>query len=44
MATGAPGWWFAVRGVVSNETVVLRRWESCIQEFGFINGVENESL
>ena len=29
------------KGVVSKETVVLRRWESCIQKFGFINGVDN---
>ena len=28
-------------GVVSKETVVLRRWGSSIQEFGFINGVDN---
>ena len=28
-------------GVVSKETVVLRRWESSIQKFGFINGVDN---
>ena len=28
-------------GVVSKETVVLRRWGSSIQKFGFINGVEN---
>ena len=27
-------------GVVSKETVVLRRWGS-IQKFGFINGVDN---
>ena len=26
-------------GVVSKETVVLRRWGSSIQKFGFINGV-----
>ena len=28
-------------GVVSKETVVLRRWESSIQKFGIINGVDN---
>ena len=28
-------------GVVSKETVVLRRWGSSIQNFGFINGVDN---
>ena len=28
-------------GVVSKETVVLRRWASSIQKFGFINGVDN---
>ena len=28
-------------GVVSKETVVLRRWGSSIQKFGFINGVDN---
>ena len=28
-------------GVVSEETVVLRRWGSSIQKFGFINGVDN---
>ena len=27
-------------GVVSKETVVLRRWGSSIQKFGFINGVD----
>ena len=26
---------------VSKETVVLRRWGSSIQKFGFINGVDN---
>ena len=31
----------ANEGVVSNETVVLRRWGSNIQKFGFINGVDN---
>ena len=28
-------------GVVSKETVVLRRWGSSTQKFGFINGVDN---
>ena len=28
-------------GEVSKETVVLRRWGSSIQKFGFINGVDN---
>ena len=28
-------------GVVSKETVVLSRWGSSIQKFGFINGVDN---
>ena len=28
-------------GVVSKETVVLLRWGSSIQKFGFINGVDN---
>ena len=28
-------------GVVSKETVVLRRWGSSIQKFGFINEVDN---
>ena len=28
-------------GVISKETVVLRRWGSSIQKFGFINGVDN---
>ena len=28
-------------GVVSKETVVLRRWGSSIQKFGFINRVDN---
>ena len=28
-------------GVVSKETVVLRRWGSSIQKFGFINGVDH---
>ena len=30
-----------IEGVVSKETVVLRRWGSSIQKFGFINGVDN---
>ena len=30
-----------LKGVVSNETVVLRRWGSSIQKFGFIKGVAN---
>ena len=29
------------KGVVSKETVELHRWGSCIQKFGFINGVDN---
>ena len=29
------------KGVVSKETVVLHRWGSCTQEFGFINGVDD---
>ena len=32
---------FQNEGVVSRETVVLRRWGSSIQKFGFINGVDN---
>ena len=28
-------------GVVSKETVELRRWGSSKQKFGFINGVDN---
>ena len=32
---------FFNEGVVSKETVVLRRWESYIQKFGFINRVDN---
>ena len=32
---------FCDEGVVSKETVVLRRWGSSIQKFGFINGVDN---
>ena len=31
-------------GVVSKETVVLRRWGSSIQKFGFINRVDNKHL
>ena len=30
-----------MRGLVSKETVVLRRWGSIIQKFSFINGVDN---
>ena len=30
-----------IKGVVFTEIVVLRRWGSCTQEFGFINGVDN---
>ena len=30
-----------MKGVVSKETVVLRRWGSSIQKFGFINRVDN---
>ena len=30
-----------MKGIVSKETVVLRRWGSSIQKFGFINGVDN---
>ena len=30
-----------MKGVVSKETVVLRQWGSSIQNFGFINGVDN---
>ena len=33
--------WLRHEGVVSKETVVLRRWGSSIQKFGFINGVDN---
>ena len=29
------------KGVVSKETVVLRRWGSSMQKFGFINGFDN---
>ena len=32
---------FKDEGVVCKETVVLRRWGSSIQKFGFINGVDN---
>ena len=28
-------------GIVSKETVVLRRWGSSTQKFGFINRVDN---
>ena len=31
-------------GVVSKETVVLRRWGSSIQKFGFINRVDKCKL
>ena len=31
---------FSIKGVVSKETVVLRRCGSFEQEFGFINGPE----
>ena len=31
----------SMKGVVSKETVVLRRWGSSIQKFGIINGVDN---
>ena len=30
-----------VKGVVSKETEVLRRWGSSIQKFSFINRVDN---
>ena len=30
-----------LKGVVSEETVVLRQWGSSMQKFGFINGVDN---
>ena len=30
-----------IKGIVSKETVVLRRWGSGKQEFGFIKGVDN---
>ena len=33
-----------MEGVVSKETVVLRRWGSSIQKFGFINRVDNVNL
>ena len=33
-----------MKGVVCKETVVLRRWGSSIQTFGFINGVDNKHL
>ena len=32
---------FGDKGVVSKGTVVLRRWGSCTQKLGFINGVDN---
>ena len=32
------------KGVVSKETVVLRRWGGSIQKFGFINGVDKCKL
>ena len=31
-------------GVVSKETVVMRRWGSSIQKFGFINGVDKTKI
>ena len=30
-----------IKGLVSKETVVLHRWESCTQKFGFIDRVDN---
>ena len=30
-----------LKGVVSKESVVLRRWGSIIQKIGFIDGVDN---
>ena len=30
-----------IKGVVSKETVVLRRWGSSTRKFGLINGVDN---
>ena len=33
-----------MKGVVSKETVVLRRWGSSVQKFGFINGVDKCKL
>ena len=30
-----------MKGVVSKETVVLHRWGSSLQKFGFISGVDN---
>ena len=36
-----PNYFLIIEGVVSKETVVLRRWRSSIQKFGFINGVDN---
>ena len=35
------GFIYLNEGVVSKETVVLRRWGSSIQKLGFINGVDN---
>ena len=38
----SPGWFSVfLKGVVSKETVVLRRWGSSLQKFDFINGVDN---
>ena len=31
----------SIKGVVSKETMVLRRWGSSMQKFGFMNGVDN---
>ena len=33
-----------MKGVVSKETVVLRRWGSRVQKFGFINGIDKCEL
>ena len=41
VASLAAGYIYSNEGVVSKETVVLRRWGSSIQKFGFINGVDN---
>ena len=30
--------------VVSKETVVLHRWGSCTQKFGFINGIDHHTV
>ena len=38
---GRPSVYHLNEGVVSKETVVLRRWGSSIQKLGFINGVDN---